>query len=92
MTTHEKHWIGTGRQQPGSAYITIRLCLEDLLTAEMTEQDGKHYLKAVVARKRYTTGGGTTHSVYVPVLPDPKELEYGMVADQQEIESLNCEG
>lgn len=86
MSTSEKKYIGNGRQKPGSEYITLSICLEDLMMAEPVERNGKHYLRAIVARKRSGDSYGRTHTVYVPEQLDLKELEYGQVADQQEME------
>ncbi len=91
MHSDERNYIGNGKQKPGSGYIVLNLCLEDLMASEMAEINGKHYLRAVVAQRRSPDAYGRTHTVWVPVTPDPKEVEYGKVADQQEIESLRCQ-
>lgn len=93
MNTTERTYIGNGRQKPGSEYITLSLCLEDLLAQEAVERNGKHYLRAVVARRRSSDAYGRTHSVYVPQRPDEQELlelQRNQVADQQELEAQRC--
>lgn len=90
MTT-EKQYIGNGRQKNGSEYITLSICLEDLMMAEPIERNGKHYLRAIVARRRGHDTYGRTHTVYVPEQVDQQELANQRLMDQQEIEFRNCE-
>ena len=90
----EKNYIGNGKQKAGSEYITLSICLEDLMASEPVERNGKHYLRAVVARRRSSDAYGRTHMVYVPPTMDEEErleLKRNRVADQQEIEFRNCE-
>jgi hypothetical protein len=90
----EKNYIGNGRQKAGSEYITLSICLEDLMASEPVERNGKHYLRAVVAKRRSSDTYGRTHTVYVPAQLDETEkmeLQRNRVADQQEIEFRNCE-
>lgn len=88
----ERTYIGNGKQKAGSEYIRLSICVDDLLQAAHAESvehtNGKHYLTVIVARKR-TTEHGNSHTAYVPHQVDAKELEYGQVADQQEMEVLS---
>ena len=83
----EKTYIGSGRQKAGSEYITLSLCLEDILNAETSEFNGKTYIKAIVAKRRTPDQYGKTHTVYVPEAPDMVEIVRNRLMDQQERET-----
>jgi hypothetical protein len=91
---NERTYIGNGRQKAGSEYITLSICVEDLLAAAAQEaqehSNGKSYLKVIVARKRITEYGNT-HTVYAPHVPteaERLEAEHNALADRQELEVL----
>jgi hypothetical protein len=93
----EKSYIGNGRQKQGSEYITLSICVDDLLMAahanSVEHSNGKSYLRVVVARKR-SNEYGKTHTVYVPHVPteaERLEAEHNAVADKQELEVLAVE-
>lgn len=85
--SNEKHYIGTGRQKAGSQYIILTLRVEDILTADTYDHNGKPYLRVAVA-KRMVTNGGPTHSVYALPVEDREEQRQNALADQQEMEAL----
>jgi hypothetical protein len=94
----EKSYIGNGRQKQGSEYITLSICVEDLLEAAAQEaqehSNGKSYLRVVVARKR-SNEYGKTHTVYAPHVAteaERLEAEHNALADKQELEVLAADG
>jgi len=62
----DKNYVGNGRESGDYGIINISVCLDDLDTQrDITEYQGKKYLRLSVGRKREVDQYGKTHSVWV---------------------------
>lgn len=84
--SNEKHYIGRGYQKDGSAYVILHLDLNALQVADFYQsRNGRMMVKAVLAKRRNPSVGGT-HVLYVVPAEDYEQRAQDAIADKQELE------
>lgn len=61
----DKKYVGNGKENGDYGIINISVNLTDLAPEDITEYEGKKYLRLSVGRKREVDQYGKTHSVWV---------------------------
>lgn len=61
----DKKYVGNGKENGDYGIINISVNLSDIAQEDITEYEGKKYLRLSVGRKRETDQYGKTHSVWV---------------------------
>jgi len=83
----DKKYVGNGKENGDYGIINISVCLSDVNQQDITEYEGKKYLRLSVGRKRETDQYGKTHSVWVnDYVPNSQKEEAPRPAKRRTLE------
>lgn len=89
----DKKYVGNGKENGDYGIINITVNLSDIAQGDITEYEGKKYLRLSVGRKRETDQYGKTHSVWVndykPDAVNSKPASRKTLEEPATVQSLN---
>jgi len=83
----DKKYVGNGKENGDYGIINVSVCLSDVNQQDITEYEGKKYLRLSVGRKREVDQYGKTHSVWInDYVPNSQKEEVPRPAKRRTLE------